>query len=299
MKLLFSPPYLEDGLRRAVLGGGWADLEVVSSLEGCAPGDYARVALVAGSPASAWTWAHSQGLTEKGAALQVASRLLANAANVDGLLGALRVEEAELRVNPVSTLSQIVAFLCEDQALSWQPPDDIGDSFSSASGETPDAAELGALEFYGRLPLAPGIAAWWPPDIFHFAEPSPAGAIDICGPARNLMFGPYVCLSPGLWQAELRFEVCEDAARYDYIVDFNLPGNATECVVRPIGPGRQVATLRHRVSATAPAEIRLWLGRAAFHGHLRVVGAKLTLLERSVPMTFGPMADLSEQESSR
>jgi hypothetical protein len=109
-------------------------------------------------------------------------------------------------------------------------------------------------------------------------EPDFPGVIDITGPARNLAFGPYQPLTPGLWQAELRFDVCPDAARHDYVVDFGAGDDFTACVVRAGAAGGQVATVRHQFVADAPAEVRLWLGRAAVHGALRLCGAKLALL---------------------
>ena len=131
------------------------------------------------------------------------------------------------------------------------------------------------------LPVAPDCAGWWPSDAFHSNEPAFPGPIDITGPPRTLLFGPYLSLAPGLWQAELRFDVCADAARYDYRIDFGTADDFTTCVVRAPRPGAQAATLRHRLGAGALAEVRLWLGRPAFHGWLQLHGARLTRVEPS------------------
>jgi hypothetical protein len=291
MNLLFAPPYLEDELRQAVgaceaaagrLASG--DLDVVSSLEGRDLDGVARAALVAGTPRSLWSWA-SKGTDIRNLALRAASRALAGAAEVGSWPGTLRIEEAELRAAPAPVISRIVAFLHGDAEDAWPAPDHVA-ALSLGAAEGALAPELEPLALYAALPLAPGATGWWPAEVFVSAEPSFAcGAVDITGPARNLTFGPYVCLTPGVWEAELLFDVCPDAARYDYVVDFGVGADYASLVTRPAGPGLQAISLRHAFRTAALAEIRLHLGRPAFHGELRLRGARLTLLERVGPGT--------------
>jgi len=117
--------------------------------------------------------------------------------------------------------------------------------------------------------------AWWPAALFRSAEPGFPDAVDITGPPRILSFGPYVRLAPATWRAELELELCADAARYDYRVEFGLDGDFSETIVRAPGAGRCVAALTHRLIAAAPVEIRVSLGRAAFHGAFRLNGARV------------------------
>ena len=117
--------------------------------------------------------------------------------------------------------------------------------------------------------------AWWPAALFHSVQPGFPDALDITGPARFLSFGPYVRLAPGLWRAEVELEVCADAAKYDYLIEFGLEGDFSQIIARAPGAGPHVAALTHRLAAPAPVEVRVSLGRAAFHGAFRLIGARL------------------------
>jgi hypothetical protein len=120
--------------------------------------------------------------------------------------------------------------------------------------------------------------AWWPAELFRSAEPHFPDAVDVTGPPRILCFGPYVRLDPGLWRAEAVFELCADAARYDYRVEFGVEGDFAGVVARSKLAGRQTLALTHRLSTPAEVEVRVSLGRAAFHGQFRFVGARVTRL---------------------
>ena len=94
-------------------------------------------------------------------------------------------------------------------------------------------------------------------------------AIDITGPARFLWFGPYVPLPAGVWRAEVMFDLCEDAARGRFAVQFGCEPDYTTVDLPGRAPGRQCVVLEHRFSDEGLAQVRLWLKRAAFHGEVR------------------------------
>ncbi|HEY1425657.1 MAG TPA: hypothetical protein VGF50_03215 [Caulobacteraceae bacterium] len=120
-----------------------------------------------------------------------------------------------------------------------------------------------------------GGRAWWPGELFLSEAPGFPHAVDITGPPRCLSFGPYVRLGSGAWRAEVELELCADAARYDYRVEFGTNGDFSETIARAGGAGRHVATLRHQLSEPAPAEVRVSLARAAFHGRFALIGVRV------------------------
>lgn len=97
--------------------------------------------------------------------------------------------------------------------------------------------------------------------------------IDVTGPARVLLFGPYVPLPPGLWRAEIAFDLCEQGARRTYLVEFGAGADLSRQWSSRLRPGRNTICVEHNFEASAIAEIRLWVARAAFHGGLRFLGA--------------------------
>lgn len=123
---------------------------------------------------------------------------------------------------------------------------------------------------------------WWDRDrLFCGRDPTrpPAEIIDVTGRARLLAVTPFITLSPGLWRAEVGVQACGDAAKRAYLVEF---GVQDDYAVRPGGPieaGRSLIPVTRRLDREGPAQIRLWLSRAAFHGELRILGAGVRRVE--------------------
>jgi hypothetical protein len=99
--------------------------------------------------------------------------------------------------------------------------------------------------------------------------------IDVTGPARMLAFGPFITLPAGKWRAELHFDVCEDAARRFYLVEFGTGADLSRRDFRLSGADSARTTVEHEFVSRAPAEIRFWVARAAFHGNLGFRGVKI------------------------
>lgn len=103
--------------------------------------------------------------------------------------------------------------------------------------------------------------------------------LDLTGRACFLFYGPYVPLSAGLWRATILLTLCTDAARRPIALQFGAePDYAT--IDLPFGvPGDHRIVLEHRLDGGQPAQIRLWLKKAAFHGAIRFLGACVELVD--------------------
>ncbi len=109
------------------------------------------------------------------------------------------------------------------------------------------------------------------------AQPCPP-VIDLTGPPRFVVFGPYMALAPGRWRAEMIFELCPEAARRRLAAQFGAePDYAT--VAAPAGvSGRHAIVIDHTFASGDLAQARLWLQGAAFHGEVRFLGVTVRAL---------------------
>lgn len=130
-------------------------------------------------------------------------------------------------------------------------------------------------------PLRDG-SIWWGREQFYSCsaagrhEPCPE-VVDVTGPKRALVFGPYFSLEPGLWRATAIFELCPDAARRRLAVDFGaMPSFRFK--EAPHQPGRHVIELEYEVQPQDLVEVRLLMRTAGFHGEVRFSGAFLERL---------------------
>jgi hypothetical protein len=120
---------------------------------------------------------------------------------------------------------------------------------------------------------------WWAPDAFYAEAGTAATPIDITGHARILFWGPYIELPPGLWRAEVRLECCAEAARYDYLIEFGTVARFSRTVFRPEPGACTLVDTTYRTTEPWRSELRAWVARPAFHGELRLVGARLLRIE--------------------
>lgn len=123
--------------------------------------------------------------------------------------------------------------------------------------------------------LAPG---WWPPEMFLSPE-KPEGrcppVIAVTGRPRDLIFGPYVSLAPGVWRATVFLEVCPNASRCRFDLEFGIFPNYTKIPVTFVGPGHHKLEIEYEVAEAGDAEVRLVLIRPGFHGELRFAGVSV------------------------
>jgi hypothetical protein len=123
--------------------------------------------------------------------------------------------------------------------------------------------------------------AWWGRECFHSVDGADGlcpAAIDVTGQGRCLTHGPYVVLQPGLWRATATLEICQDAARRRLAVQFGVePHFSTQDL--PYGiPGHHEVRVDFQLSEPGPVQIRILLRRAAFHGEVRFLGARVERL---------------------
>ncbi|MCB1539602.1 MAG: hypothetical protein KDJ25_01750 [Rhodoblastus sp.] len=117
-------------------------------------------------------------------------------------------------------LSQIAAFF--EFPIAARDIKKIADKFSAredwadANAERPTQAAAGSgiiSPFASLLDGKPADKFFWPPALFFGTEPlgSPlAKKIDLTGPARPLLYGPYMHLPVGQWEVQVRFTVAEN-----------------------------------------------------------------------------------------
>ena len=118
---------------------------------------------------------------------------------------------------------------------------------------------------------------WWDRSIFFSNEIEPGGPcpeVDhATGIARNLFFGPFRTLPPGVWRATIFLHLTEDAVDCRLVVEF---GSGSELTIANLAfgvGGNSRVELQHEFPDAGVAEIRLWLKTPASHGAIRFIGA--------------------------
>lgn len=126
----------------------------------------------------------------------------------------------------------------------------------------------------------------WARDLFFIGDDPYAAAdrvIDVSGPVRNLLFGPYMTLPSGEWEATIVLGVSKEAADLGYSVEI-LAGSRFACLaretIRPNSEGICEATIKFGVSETTdqPIEFRVANLQHAFGGRLALVHVALSPL---------------------
>lgn len=163
--------------------------------------------------------------------------------------------------------------LSPDGPANWRL--DVGASESGAASVDPErAADMKtalasyAGVFSGRFP--PEVV--WPvslftcPDVEHWREP-----IDLTGPARAVMYGPYLHLPPGGWVARVEFEIDEALSGVEAATDVFISEVLVQKVFLMPAKGIFAYELAFAVSDPRHAvEIRLFTKRSAIEGRLLV-----------------------------
>ena len=98
--------------------------------------------------------------------------------------------------------------------------------------------------------------------------------IDVTGPPRFLCYGPGLQLEAGLWRVRISFELCPDAARRVYLVQFGAGADYTTVESELGRPGRQDIEIDHFMKIDDIAYVRIWVARAAFHGEFKILEAR-------------------------
>lgn len=127
-------------------------------------------------------------------------------------------------------------------------------------------------------PGAPGAAEWWGRERFLSGDgenaPCPE-VIDVTGQRRYLLSGAFGVLEPGLWRVTAVLDVCPDAARRSFSVEFGAEPHYTNVYLPQRQPGRHEIDVEHVIGPGDKAQLRVYLVRAGFHGEFRFLGARL------------------------
>jgi hypothetical protein len=166
---------------------------------------------------------------------------------------------------------------CADGA----PPDWralIGDALA---GQSASPLSAGTLAAAALRPLEDRGAVVWPRDLFWGGAPAaPAtGAIDLTGPSRCVLYGPYIRLPAGHWSCTLLFGCSPEAVGLAMMADIHA-GRVLSQVGFTIEEAGifEVEIAFENTDPDLPIEVRLFSTRATFEGRLAIGHATLTPL---------------------
>ena len=145
--------------------------------------------------------------------------------------------------------------------------------------------ERGAADVLNQIanldPADDAASMRWPTILFGFDAKSragfdTAGTMDTTGRPRFLVYGPYMAMPKGRWQANIRFSVDDDACHRNFRIDWGGVTEFTSHTFRPERSGVYEISLEHEWTETAPAEIRFVLLEGSFSGIATFNGATIT-----------------------
>lgn len=99
--------------------------------------------------------------------------------------------------------------------------------------------------------------------------------MDIMGPARALVFGPYLLLPEGRWTAFVRFSFDAEAAKHRYRVEWGTTTNYASETVMPGNAGVFELKLDYEWSEAEEAEMRVILTQGTLGGCFNFLGMRV------------------------
>lgn len=143
-----------------------------------------------------------------------------------------------------------------------------------AAGSARDVAVRDALRLY-RKPDEQDIR--WSEELFlydmrRFEQRALISQMDIMGPARALVFGPYLFLPEGRWTAVVRFSFDAEAAKYRYRVEWGTTTNYASETFIPGNAGVFELRLDYEWSEGEEAELRVILTQGTLGGCFNFLG---------------------------
>jgi len=148
--------------------------------------------------------------------------------------------------------------------------------------------ERGAADVLDQIanldPADDAASMQWPTRLFGFDAKSRAGfdaegMMDTTGRPRFLVYGPYMAMPKGRWQADVRFSVDDDACQRTFRIDWGGVTEFASHTFRPPQSGVYEISLEHEWTGTAPAEIRFVLLEGSFSGIATFEGATVTKVQ--------------------
>lgn len=112
-------------------------------------------------------------------------------------------------------------------------------------------------------------------DMRRFDQRSRLSEMDIMGPARALVFGPYLVLPEGRWTAIVRFSFDADAAKHRYRVEWGTSTNYASETVMPRNAGVFELKLDYEWSEAEGTEMRVILTQGTLGGCFNFLGMRV------------------------
>ena len=208
----------------------------------------------------------------------------AGALAIGGALGAgaIHASEAIAEASMINDAVHITAADSGKPSIALWPEFSVSLPVSSFEGfQSPEeAAWANAMLLYRNGPPVVGARARWEPPVFMYdairADQRPAAwEIDITGPVRHLVYGPYLTLPAGRWRTTLRFAVDEDAAAIRYRAEWGTRIDHVSKTFSPVQPGVFEISLDYVFTEAAQAELRVVLLQGSLGGSFDFLGAEL------------------------
>jgi hypothetical protein len=122
----------------------------------------------------------------------------------------------------------------------------------------------------------------WPRAGFRLGEPPHETAperVELVGPSRSLVYGPYLPLPAGWWEVEVRLYFSEEACRRTFSVDMVGEDNVGTIRLKPTSAGTfRARMIFHNPRADFPLALRVVLEHGAIEGR---IGLESVLLRHS------------------
>lgn len=156
-----------------------------------------------------------------------------------------------------------------------RPPSDCG-----GSELKPDASANAMLSLHGHgMPKCGQITSWDPRYLNAVSlrgDPlDAAAALDMAGPPRPLVKGPYFTLTPGVWQVVCEFTLDDMATRNDLRIEWGPPERFVSVRARPKSAGRYRVSLTQEWKETSYAELIVELMNGCIGGKIQITDVKV------------------------
>jgi hypothetical protein len=158
----------------------------------------------------------------------------------------------------------------EEALDASQSRDDLGNVVANWSIAERESYKQIAADYQPMLDRSPIREIVWPAAILYSATPGfrTDKSLDLLGPARLLVWGPYMHLTRGHWTASMEFEVVGNLSPNSVIADVLVGGEFAGLGEFDL-PERGVYTWRlafEVADVAKPIEVRLTLDKAAIEG---------------------------------
>jgi hypothetical protein len=131
--------------------------------------------------------------------------------------------------------------------------------------------------------LSAGASVEWPISLFVYHSGVDGneieGRIDVTGRARRLVLGPYICLPPGRWRAEVRFAVDQDTSRHHFRMEWGDMLNYTVVPFVPDRPGHYSLSATYDWKYPTFSELQLAISESSLGGIFLFEGVRIELEE--------------------